>query len=143
MRPRIIVLENDEEARKLLGLLLQRRGYEIVSAAEPSLCPLYTDLGAPCSHEFPCGDFLLTDNRMPRMTGLEFIARQGERGCKGVVHNKAVISGTWTNLELQTASQLGCKVFTKPYQLADILAWLSERQKRIPPDRKLSNLDAM
>jgi len=140
MRQRIIVLEDDEGSRKLLSMLLQNRGYEVVSATEPVLCPLYTDLHANCTHEFACGDFLLTDNRMPRMTGLEFVARQQERGCKGVVHNKAVISGTWSDKELETAAQLGCKVFTKPYQLVDILKWLDEREKTLAPDRKLIEL---
>jgi len=141
MRPRIIILEDEEGSRKLLSLLLMRRGYEVVSASEPNLCPLYADLDTFCSHEFPCGDILLTDNRMPRMTGLQFIARQQERGCKGVVHNKAVISGTWRAQELETATRLGCKVFSKPYQIDEIFHWLDEREQTLSPERKLTALD--
>jgi len=140
MRPRIIVLEDDEGSRKLLSLLLQQRGYEVVSASEPLGCPLYSDLDSACRHQFACGDFLLTDNRMPRMTGLQFIARQNERGCKGVVHNKAVISGTWGEDELATAEKLGCQIFTKPYRLADIFSWLNECGKTIPLDRQLEDM---
>ena len=143
MRTRIIVLEDDESSRRLLSMLLQVRGYEVISAAAPNSCPLYADLNAPCPHEYPCGDFLLTDNRMPRMTGLELIARQEQRGCKGIVRNKAVISGTWETHELETAEQLGCKTFSKPYRLVDILNWLNEREKTLAPDRKLARLDEL
>ena len=139
-RRRVIVLEDEDGSRKLLSQLLEQRGYEVISASEPLNCPLYTDLNSMCTHEFPCGDFLLTDNRMPRMTGLQFIARQGERGCKGVVHNKAVISGTWNEQELADAEGLGCKTFSKPYRITEILHWLEERGKNLPPDRKLAML---
>jgi len=140
MRPRIIVFEDDTDTRNLLSLVLQGRGYEVISAAEPLGCPLYTDLDANCNHDHACGDFLLTDNRMPRMTGLQFVARQGVRGCKGVVHNKAVASGTWSEDEKWAAEQLGCKVFSKPYKLADIFSWLDERERQIQPGRKLADL---
>lgn len=140
MTPRIIVLEDDEQSRQALSRVLEQRGYEVVSAAEPLGCCLYTDLESPCTHEFPCGDFLLTDNRMPGMTGLEFIARQKERGCKGVVHNKAILSGTWEDWELESARQLGCQVFTKPCTLQEILRWLEEREATLAPDRRLTDL---
>jgi len=140
MHPRVIILEDDEDSRRILAMVLERRGYEVVSAAEPLSCPLYTDLDARCTHEFPCGDFLLSDNHMPRMTGLQFVARQKERGCKGAIRNKAILSGTWDLQELETAARLGCKVFTKPYNLNDIYRWLMERRKKLPAGRKLTAL---
>ena len=141
MHPRVIILEDDEDSRRILAMVLERRGYEVVSAAEPLICPLYTDLDARCTHEFPCGDFLLSDNHMPRMTGLQFVARQKERGCKGAVRNKAILSGTWELLELETAARLGCKVFTKPYNLDDIFHWLRDRLEGLAPGRKLTALE--
>ncbi len=96
MRPRIIVFEDDEASRNLLTLVLERRGYEVISSPDPTLCPIYSNLGESCPHEDACGDFLLTDNRMPRMTGIDFVEVQSQRGCKGIVKNKAVISGTWS-----------------------------------------------
>ena len=140
MRPRIIVLEDNASLRKVLTLLLESRGYEVLSAAEPSLCPLYTNLNARCTHQHPCGDFLLTDNHMPQMSGLEFVARQCERGCKGVVHNKAIASANWTPREMEAALRLGCKVFTKPFKTAAIFHWLKEREKTLPTGRKLTAL---
>jgi len=143
MQLRIIVLEDDPSTRKLLTGALSRLGHQVISAAEPLICPLYTDIEARCTHEHACGDILLSDNRMPRMTGLEFVARQCVRGCKGVVHNKAVVSGSWRADELAEAERLGCKVFSKPYRLADILDWIDERGQSILPDRKLADLGAL
>lgn len=141
MQLRIIVLEDDPSTRGLLTQVLEHCGHEVISAPEPLSCPIYADLDGRCNHLYACGDILLTDNRMPRMTGLEFIARQGERGCKGVVHNKAVFSGTWQQEELETAERLGCKVFNKPFQLSDILGWVVERGQTIAPNRRLDCLE--
>lgn len=140
MRPRIIILEDDTSTREALSAALASRGYEVLSAAEPVLCPLYCDLDARCEHEFACGDLLLSDNHMPRMTGLQFVTRQGERGCKGVVHNKALVSGDWREEDLAEAGRLGCRIFTKPYKLDDVFSWIEERIRTIPPGRRLAEL---
>ncbi len=137
MRPRIIIIEDDERCQELLSMVLERKGYEVISLSEPGVCPLYMDAECICTSEQACGDFLITDNRMPRMTGLEFIELQSRRGCKGIIGNKLVVSGTWTPSELQTAERLGCNVMHKPYNFNSILDWLEERKNRIPPGREL------
>lgn len=141
MQPRIIVFEDDPVSRKLITLILEEAGYEVISAVDPTMCPLYDNLDAQCTHVDACGDFLLTDNQMPRMTGLEFVETQGRRGCKGVVQNKAVISAALTLEQRAKAEDLGCKVFRKPFRIEEILTWVEERKKLIPPDRKLTPLD--
>lgn len=141
MRPRIVVFEDDAAFRKLITLILQQEGYEVVSAADPTLCPLYTKPEQECPHEEACGDFLLTDNRMPHMSGLEFVACQSRRGCKGVMANKAVISANWSPEDLARAAELGCKIFRKPFKLEEILAWIEERKPHLSPARKLVSLD--
>lgn len=143
MKPRAIVFEDDDTLRDLLSKMLHKRGYVVISAGSPMGCPVYEDLTALCPHEFACGDFLITDNHMPAMTGLEFVQAQEQRGCKGVVHNKAVMSACWTESELNLANYLGCKVFNKPFSIAEINSWLDEREKRIPHDRKLDDLDLL
>ena len=143
MQPRAIILEDDHSLRQLLSGVLESKGYEVVSASDPTICPIYANLQGICPHEFACGDFLLTDNRMPRMSGLEFVQAQTQRGCKGVVQNKAILSATWTDEDLQTAMQLGCKIFTKPYRFAEIHQWLDEQATKIPADRKLDDLSTI
>lgn len=143
MRPRAIVFEDDDALRELLLYILHKRNYEVISASSPMGCPIYEDLSVLCPHEFACGDFLITDNHMPAMTGLEFVQAQEQRGCKGIVHNKAVMSACWTDNELTLANCLGCKVFKKPFNIAEINMWLDEREKRIPLGRKLDDLGSL
>lgn len=142
MNHRVIVLEDDDAIRKLFTLMLEDWGFEVVSASDATLCPLFAALNECCPHEDACGDFLLADNRMPNMTGLELIERQSQRGCKGTVKNKAVFSAAWNQEELDKAEALGCKIFSKPYSFTDVYEWLNERKKNIPYDRKLLALSA-
>jgi hypothetical protein len=74
------------------------------------------------------------------MTGLEFIESQTRYGCKAIGKNKAVMSATWTDAELETAKKLGCKTFQKPFRSNELLSWLDECERRIDPNRKLSDL---
>jgi CheY-like chemotaxis protein len=142
MKLRVIVLEDDEANRKLITMVLERRGYEVISSSDPAICPIYSNQEGSCPHEDACGDFLLTDNQMPSMTGLDFIEAQNRRGCKGIVKHKAVLSGSWSLAEREKAERLGCKIFSKPYSIAEVSEWLDEQAKQIPPDRKLAALDA-
>ena len=137
MRPRLIVIDDDKHCRELLSLILTQKGYEVISLEEPVACPLYSDLESQCPHDDACGDFLLTDNRMPRMSGLQFIEIQQRRGCKGAVGNKAVISASWTEDELEHAHRMGCQIFRKPYDVEHVLKWLGEKERLLPVGRKL------
>lgn len=140
-KARAIIIDDDASCRLLLETLLTQRGYEVVSLPDPTACPLYASSQCTCPQDFACGDFLLTDNQMPHMTGIEFVERQTLRGCKGIVGNKAILSGTWREEELAQAERLGCQVFDKPYNFKEIMDWLDEREKQILPGRKLVVFD--
>lgn len=137
MKLRAIVFEDDRNCQKLISLLLEQKGYEVMVFSGALACPLFSDAECTCPTEASCGDFLLTDNRMPGMTGLDFVESQTHRGCKGIVGNKAIFSATWTTQELARAELLGCKIFRKPFDLREISRWLEERERVIPPARKL------
>jgi CheY-like chemotaxis protein len=137
MKLRVVIFEDNEAFRTTISSMLEMRGYEVFSYSEPLLCPVYLD--RECPHEHPCMDVLLTDSRMPNMTGLDFIENQTRYGCKAIVGNKAVISGVWTDEELERAKRLGCRIFEKPFALNEINKWLDECEERIDPNRKLSD----
>ena len=138
--PRIIVLEDDRAQLLILERFLERKGYEVVSAPDPMMCPVYSDKRCDCPEGMVCGDILLTDNHMPRMTGLRFVERQQQMGCKGLMENKAVLSAGLTEEDRKEAADLGCTCFDKPYELRKLEKWLDERISRIDPDRKLRPL---
>ncbi len=143
MKIRAFVLEDDDDIRLLVSARLKRRGYEVLSFSEPLSCPIYLDRECPCPREHACGDILITDINMPNVTGLEFIENQTRNGCKGIVQNKAVMSAAWTNAKLVRAKRIGCQVFNKPDMTEKIDEWLDQCEKRIDPNRKLTDLKVL
>lgn len=134
MKVRAIVFEDDEHARSTLWHLLDRRGYEVFTFPHPGLCPLFRS--DACLHA--CADILISDVEMPVSTGLEFVDSQVRKGCK--VRNVALMSGAWSNADLQYAWRLGVRTFEKPLDLDQLNGWLDECEKNIDPDRVLADL---
>lgn len=128
---KVIIFEDNEAIRKGMQLLLQNRGYEVRTYADPTLCPVYADPTCTCPANKPCADILLTDNSMPHMSGLEFIALQADKGCKGANNFKGVMSASWTAADLQEAKRLGCQIFSKPLDLKMILDWVEACHRQI------------
>ena len=139
---RIFLIEDDPDFRVILKTFLEMKDHEVISSDEPTGCPAYGTVDEPCMHEHPCGDILLADNHLPNMTGLEFIETQLERGCKGSIRNKAIMSADLSEVERQRATQLGCTIFTKPFSLLTVLEWLESVESRLAPDRKLHDFAA-
>ncbi len=137
---RVVVFDDDVHLLEAMTLFLRSRGYEVVGFSDPSLCPLYLDSECGCPNDRACGDVLITDNVMPRMTGLQFIGQQALRGCKGVMRNKAVMSGSWAADDQALAQELGCKVFSKPIAVQELVGWLKECEGRIDPARVLVDI---
>ncbi len=138
MRLRVVVVDDDEFIRSLISSALESRGYEVIACSEPLFCPIYLDCKCPCPKHQPCCDIIITDIKMPNMTGLEFIENQRKHGCK--VPYMAIMSGSWADTELEQAESLACHVFKKPFRIDEINKWLDECEKSIDPSRKLSDL---
>jgi len=137
MKLRAFIFDDDKKIRSLLSIILEKRGYEVLSFPDSSHYSIYSDAKCSCPPGHVCGDILITDNNMPNIKGIEFIRNQMQKGCRGIVQNKAVMSGTWTDAELAHAKSLGCRIFDKPFMLEEIHKWLDECEKRRDPDRKL------
>jgi CheY-like chemotaxis protein len=140
VRPRIIIVEDDEQILSLLSEYFQAKGYEIVACSEPLTCPAYVGGRCDCPEGFVCGDVLITDNRMPRMSGIDFIKNQIRAGCKGITQNKAILSGSFTPGEVEHASALGCACFEKPFSLPELGRWVEEAMRNVDSNRKLRDL---
>lgn len=140
MALRVVIFEDERVTREILSRLISSRGHEVLCFPDPSCCPLYSGTACSCTEEEACADILITDNQMPVMSGLQFIRRQYERGCKGIVNNKAVVSGYLSPEELEQIRNMGCKVFSKPVKWGEMLLWLEECEELMNPSRKLVNL---
>ncbi len=138
MKLRAIVLEDDCTVRTLISDILQDRGYEVFDYSVPTLCPIYLYCKCTCPDEYFCTNIIITDINMPYMKGLEFIEHQRRNACK--VTNIAVMSGRWTDEELEHAKRLGCHTFSKPVKIDEIKKWLNACENKLNPNNKLSNL---
>jgi DNA-binding response OmpR family regulator len=137
MRKRRAILYEDDRAI-LTGLteFFEDLGYEVIAFEEPVICPVYGE-GAHSDKERPCGDIMITDLLMPRMSGLELIKLQAARGCKLTIRNKAIHSGSLEPATLAVIRSLGCAAFLKPCRLSTLAAWVRECEQRMDLSRPL------
>jgi CheY-like chemotaxis protein len=129
-KPRAIIIDDEQMILDLLTVFLTSRGYEVFAVAAPECCPLRDENDA-CRNRRPCSDVLLTDYRMPAMTGIELLVEQARRECKLDIRNKAVITGFLDIQASEVVRQLGCRAFDKPIVFSDLAAWLTECEQRM------------
>ena len=136
MKMRILVFDDDSTIRVMLRKTLELHGHEVRDYPDAISCPLYLKKECTCSKNHACGDIIITDYNMPGLTGLEFIENQQQNECR--VQFYAVISGFLTKPIVDHARKLGCFVFKKPFNIRDMLTWLDDCERQIPPNRVLS-----
>jgi CheY-like chemotaxis protein len=120
----VLIVDDEECIRSSLEIHLTHLGYKVETAEHPLECVCVQK--EACQEESPCADVIITDQCMPHMTGLEFIASREKRGCKGDLQHLAIMSANLTDDDLVQARELGCKVFIKPFSLLEIETWLGE-----------------
>ncbi len=131
-RRRAIIFDDEPSVLELLERVLSKRNYEIMSFKQPVICPVYLNNGdGTCLNERPCSDVIITDHRMPLMTGIELLQKQAQNRCLLPSQNKALITGHLSDGEQRQLAELGCTFLAKPFRLADIAQWLDECEKRM------------
>lgn len=134
---RVLIFEDNNFVRGALKDFLGEFGYEVFTFEDPVASPLYKKSYCDCRSGKTCTDIIISDVNMPFVNGLDFIKGQIQKGCK--VKSRALMSGDWTHANLQSAQNLGCRVFTKPFDIIEIVRWIEDCQKRMDPFRELSD----
>lgn len=135
MRLRVLVFDDDPLIRSLLETVLQGRGYEVASFADPGLCPLHPSPACQCPGGQMCADVIISDMKMLSVRGLDFVESQLDKGCK--CRFVALMSGAWSDADRARARQIGCTVFDKPFRVAQVCQWLDGIEQNIDPARTL------
>ena len=120
---RALIFDDNPEILKLLGIILKRLGYHVTECSSPIDAPHCDE---PCPFETAeqaCVDLIITDVQMPNMTGIEYVRKIRQVNCQ--VRHVAMISGEWNEENQRAAKKMGCKIFTKPVNLAEVKAWVS------------------
>jgi CheY-like chemotaxis protein len=137
MKPRVLVFDDDPAIRRILSMVLGSRGYEVVTYSEPGLCPLHVEKKCTCGSETSCTDVILSDLDMPNVRGLDFVETLMSKGCR--CRSVALMSGGWTQKEMDRAVEIGCKVFSKPFNPHDVADWIDQCAAKLAPERQLND----
>jgi DNA-binding NtrC family response regulator len=132
---RIILLEDNDNLRTVMTMLLTRKGYEVFSFSKPTVCPLQAQPACRCGRNQACTDVILTDLDMPEIDGIRFIEILKKKKCKCC--HIAVVSGNLKADDIYHAVRLGCSAFEKPLDMDALLQWLDGIEKKIPSSREL------
>lgn len=123
-RKTALILDDDEFCREFLTEVLESFGYEVEAFPNPT-CFLNITTAEHCPKEAPCFDVIITDNQMPEMTGMEFLARLKKMDCKIPDTHKAILSGSLVGDDMINVRKLGCQAFQKPFQMAPFSRWIN------------------
>ena len=111
---RILLVDDHEMARQALKLFLEHQGYACEEAEHGAAALVWLEQGQPV-------DLIVSDNHMPRMTGLEFLVRVKANPHFGTIPF-ILYSGNITNEVQRHAYQAGAMaVLSKPYNFSDFV----------------------
>ena len=133
---KVIIFEDDCDMARLLETVISSLGFEVSTYSDPLLCPVYREPKCTCPMDSPCADIVITDYRMPNMTGTELLQLQDARGCKTKLENKAIVSASVSTLEKDNLASLGCHYISKPFRIAEVKQWVEECAARIRASRR-------
>lgn len=133
---RAILFDDDPILLDMLKMYFEMRGYDVIACRAPVRCPVYEHDGR-CENLSPCGDIMLSDYRMSKMTGVELLQEQARMGCKLASRNKAIISGYLEPEALDAIRELGCAFFQKPFLLDELDGWILACEQRMDLSRPL------
>lgn len=119
-----VVFDDSELFVLLLNKLFKAKDIQVTSYSSPDFYLCCQPGINTCPVAKPCADFLITDNIMPSMTGLEFLQRTKQINCKIPKCRKAIISSHWEKEDWAEAKQLVCNVFDKYDAKEKVSAWL-------------------
>ncbi len=127
MKLRVFVFDAEPTVRLFLSECLKRRGYEVFAFPHGFNCSV-------CDGTV-CADVIITDAVLSHGSGIEFLEKQREVGCRN--KHMAVMAGSWSREENEKARQLGFRTFTKPFTHTELNEWLDEVEQDIAPGRAL------
>lgn len=136
---RVLIFDDEEIILYVLKDFFSTLGYEVLSFAEPVICPIYRHDAEACAQHYPCADVVIVDFHMPRMNGIELLQRQAARGCKLTNGNKALTTGYIDEENHKRLEAQGYAFFQKPVDFSDLTNWITACEKRVDLSQPLAS----
>jgi len=115
----VLVFDDDNFFRTLLADTLQELDFQVVSYPSPDVF-----LSRRNNDAAAWPDYILTDNRMPGMSGMEFVQKISQLGCSIPKQRIGIISGRWDDDDLEKARNQGYQIIQKYNSPDQIRAWI-------------------
>ncbi|MFZ2196302.1 MAG: response regulator [Thermodesulfovibrionales bacterium] len=131
-KPRVIIFNDDTMLLELLEFYFDRWGYEVFSYQTPIVCS-----AGSCKSLASCADLVISDFKMPQMTGIELFQLQAQRGCRIDRKMKAIMSDYADGALLKQCKDLGYRFFGKPFDYSELYTWVSECEKHFDLSNQL------
>jgi len=135
IRRRAVIFDDEDLFRKVLWMFFDQRGYEVLTFPYPDVCPLHVASECPCPLGTLCSDIIISDVNMLGKSGIDFIEKLMEKGCKQ--RHFALMSGAFTDADRARAALLACAVFEKPINMEALTAWVESVERSISAERVL------
>ena len=117
---RILLIDDEENFRHMLSVILKKRGYDIETASDGIDGLKKVDSGA--------FDTVLCDIRMPQMDGLEFLKEAQKAGCESTIIMMSAYGTLDTAIE---AMKMGAYDYiSKPFKPDEIILTLKKAEER-------------
>lgn len=124
---KILVVEDEVNARDSLEIMLSIQGHEVITEDDPSFCHATQADVCSCPRSEPCADIMLIDNQMPYKSGVELLKLHREKACNLEAANKAIISAFITDYDSDELARMGVRHFVKPFIFSGIMDWIDQR----------------
>jgi len=135
MRLRVVIFDDEPAIRQVLGALCADRGYEVFTFSDPGLYPLYAMPRCPCPPRHSVGGPPALRSAHARGAGVGLVETLMRKQC--VAPHLGLMSGAWSAAARARAARLGCRLFTKPFAIAELLAWFDTAEAQVAPTRAL------
>jgi two-component system, NtrC family, response regulator AtoC len=119
-RKKILIIDDEENMRHVLMAILEKEGYDTVSAADG-----LEGLAMIDQHDF---DAILCDLRMPKMDGMEFLKKISGRNISSTIITMSAY-GT-IDLAIETMKRGAYDYISKPFKPAEIILALKKAEER-------------
>jgi len=135
-KPRVIIFDDDALLLKILQFYFEKWGYEVFIHQSPLVC-LFNSSAGRCKSLAACADLMISDLRMPQITGLELFQLQEQRGCRVDRKMKAIMSDYADRALLKQCKDSGYRLFKKPFYTSKIYSWVAECEKNFDLSKQL------
>jgi len=136
-KPRVIIFDDDAMLLEMLEFYFEKWGYEVFLNQNPLVC-LFDGSAGSCKSLTACADLMISDFRMPQITGLELFQLQEQRGCGVDRKMKAIMSGYAEEALLRQCKDSGYRFFEKPFYFSELYNWASECENNFDLSKQLA-----